>query len=75
MSGNVWEWCQDDYTPDDTRIPLDGTAYVGAPDERVLRGGCYNNWAIHCTVSKRYNIAPDFHDGCIGLRVVLGQPA
>jgi sulfatase modifying factor 1 len=72
MSGNVWEWCQDDYTPDVTSIPADGTAFAGAADERVLRGGCFNNWAIHCTVSKRYSIAPDFHDGCIGFRVVLG---
>jgi formylglycine-generating enzyme required for sulfatase activity len=72
MSGNVWEWCQDDYTPDVTSIPANGTAFAGTADERVLRGGRFNNWAIHYTVSKRYNIAPDFHDGCIGFRVVIG---
>jgi formylglycine-generating enzyme required for sulfatase activity len=71
MSGNVWEWCQDVFTPDVRSIPEDGTAFQGPADERVLRGGCFHNWAIHCTVSKRYQIGRQFHDGCIGFRLVL----
>jgi formylglycine-generating enzyme required for sulfatase activity len=71
MSGNVWEWCQDSFTPDVTLIPRDGMPYTGPGEERVLRGGCFHNWAAHCTASKRYEIASNFHDGCIGLRVVL----
>jgi formylglycine-generating enzyme required for sulfatase activity len=71
MSGNVWEWCQDVFTREVSNIPLDGTAFVGPGDERVLRGGCFHNWAIHCTVSKRYEIGHDCHDGCIGFRLVL----
>ena len=71
MSGNIWEWCQDVYTPDVATIPTDGTPFFGAGEERVLRGGCFHNWAIHCTVSKRYEIASDYHDGCIGFRLVL----
>jgi formylglycine-generating enzyme required for sulfatase activity len=71
MSGNVWEWCQDVFTSEVENIPPDGTAYIGAGDERVLRGGCFHNWAVHCTVSKRYQIAHDYHDGCIGLRLAL----
>jgi len=71
MSGNVWEWCQDVFTREVERIPEDGTAYVGDGNERVLRGGCFHNWAVHCTVAKRYEIARDYHDGCIGLRLVL----
>lgn len=74
MSGNVWEWCEDSFSPDLRAIPVDGTAYRGPNDDRVLRGGCFHNWAAHCTVSKRYEIAHDFHDGCIGLRLVLGEP-
>ena len=73
MSGNMWEWCQDAFTADVDRIPVDGTPYAGPSNDRVLRGGCFHNWAIHCTVSKRYNIAPDSHDGCISVRVVLGS--
>lgn len=71
MSGNVWEWCQDTYSTDIGQIPTDGQPFVGAGNERVLRGGCFHNWAIHCTVSKRYQIDRDYHDGCIGFRLAL----
>jgi formylglycine-generating enzyme len=71
MSGNIWEWCQDTHTSDIHKIPTDGTPYAGDGDDRILRGGCFHNWAMHCTVSKRYEIAKDSHDGCIGLRLVL----
>jgi formylglycine-generating enzyme required for sulfatase activity len=73
MSGNVWEWCQDSFTVDLGAIPGDGTAAKGESDERVLRGGCYHNWAIHCTVSKRYQIERTYHDGCIGFRLMLAS--
>lgn len=71
MSGNVWEWCQDVHTRDVRMIPTDGRAFVGDGSDRVLRGGCFHNWAIHCTVDKRYEIQSDFHDGCIGFRLAL----
>ena len=74
MSGNVWEWCQDTHSPDISVIPLDGAPYAGPGHERVLRGGCFHNWAEHCTVSKRYEIAHDYHDGCIGFRLVVAEP-
>ena len=57
MSGNVWEWCHDKYN-------VDGT------EERALRGGCFHNWAMHCTAMKRYEIERMYHDGCSGFRVV-----
>jgi formylglycine-generating enzyme required for sulfatase activity len=71
MSGNVWEWCQDSFIRDIRSIPTDGSPYAGDSPERVLRGGCFHNWAIHCTVSKRYEIGHQDHDGCIGFRLVL----
>lgn len=71
MSGNVWEWCQDSFSRDVSTIPEDGSAFAGDGAERLLRGGCFHNWAIHCTVSKRYQIERDYHDGCIGLRLVF----
>jgi formylglycine-generating enzyme required for sulfatase activity len=71
MSGNVWEWCQDVFTPDVSSVPEVGTPFVGPAIERILRGGCFHNWAVHCTVSKRYEIARDYHDGCVGFRIVL----
>lgn len=69
LSGNVWEWCQDIYTPDINLIPKDGSPYTGAGKERVLRGGCHHNWDIHCTVAKRYAIVPEAADECIGFRI------
>jgi formylglycine-generating enzyme required for sulfatase activity len=69
MCGNVWEWCQDYYQPDIHKIPKDGAPYLGETNERVLRGGCHHNWAIHCTVSKRYEIIPEAKDECIGFRI------
>jgi formylglycine-generating enzyme len=71
MSGNVWEWCQDSFTRDTSQIPPDGAAFSGSADERVVRGGCFNNWAMHCTVSKRYEIARDCGDESIGLRLAV----
>jgi formylglycine-generating enzyme required for sulfatase activity len=73
MSGNVWEWCQDSYTRDVNAIPTDGRPVTGTGEERVLRGGCFHNWAIHCTVSKRYQIERSYRDGCIGFRLLLAE--
>ena len=76
MSGNVWEWCHDVFTPDTGKIPPDGTPYVGPGTERLVRGGCFHNWAVHCTVSKRYELPHDHRDGCVGFRLVFsaGNP-
>lgn len=71
MSGNVWEWCQDTFAPDAGKLPADGSAFTGPGPNRPLRGGCFHNWAVHCTVFKRYEIGHDAHDGCIGFRLVF----
>jgi sulfatase modifying factor 1 len=74
MCGNVWEWCGDYFQPDIRIIPKDGMPYLKETNERVLRGGCHHNWAIHCTVSKRYAISPDAKDECIGFRIAAAAP-
>jgi sulfatase modifying factor 1 len=69
MCGNVWEWCQDYFQRDIHLIPKDGTPCLIESNDRVLRGGCHHNGAIHCTVSKRYEIVTDAKDECIGFRI------
>ncbi len=71
LCGNVWEWCQDIHTYDTNLIPKNGMPYLGEGKSRILRGGCHHNGAVHCTVSKRYEIIPDAADECIGFRLVL----
>jgi formylglycine-generating enzyme required for sulfatase activity len=71
MSGNVWEWCQDAFIRDVKQIPTDGSPFAGTSNDRVLRGGCHHNGAVHCTVSKRYEIDRAFHDDCVGFRLAL----
>lgn len=71
MNGNLWEWCQDWFVRDTRQIPKDSSAYAIATGDKVLRGGCHHNGAVHCTNTKRYEIGPEFFDGCIGFRVAL----
>jgi sulfatase modifying factor 1 len=73
MSGNVWEWCQDTFTRDVDQIPGDGSPFQGEGEDRVLRGGCFHNWPMHCTVFKRYEIGHGCHDGCIGFRLAFSS--
>jgi len=64
LAGNVWEWCEDEYSP-----------AIGA---RVLRGGSWiNDVPRNLLSSCRGHDEPDERVGYIGFRVVLGvdEPA
>jgi formylglycine-generating enzyme required for sulfatase activity len=67
MCGNVWEWCDDTCVDDIRAVPRDGSPWLGSSEDRRLRGGCHDNWDIHCTVWFRYGIVHDAH----GFRMVL----
>ncbi|WP_430541006.1 formylglycine-generating enzyme family protein [Roseofilum acuticapitatum] len=72
MSGNVWEWCEDDYDNDYQNAPIDGSARRSPNTTKVIRGGSWNfsySWDCRCAnrdinhpVNRCYNF---------GLRVVL----
>ena len=55
LSGNVWEWCADQWHDHYLGAPADGTAWVdrAGGDERVLRGGGWISDALGCRVANR----------------------
>ncbi len=74
MSGNVWEWCEDDYHNNYTGAPDNGTAWIETPERgihRVVRGGGFFLGAVNCCPSYRYGATPDYRDDFIGFRLVL----
>jgi formylglycine-generating enzyme required for sulfatase activity len=64
MSGNVLEWCEDDWHRNYNGLPYDGSAWIDSPRSiyRVLRGGSWGDSKQHCRVSSRHQYGP-------GLRV------
>ena len=73
MSGNVREWCEDDYHSNYKGASLDGSAWI-APDRgasRVLRGGSSFSLAVSCRTAYRRAYRPGYRRGNIGFRMVL----
>lgn len=75
MSGNVWEWCEDDWHDSYKGAPADGTAWVDRPERgayRVIRGGsCFFGGSRGCRPSRRLNGAPTGRGNSVGIRLVL----
>lgn len=68
MSGNVCEWCSDwcgDYTSSSQSDPQGPSSGL----YRVIRGGCYYNFARNCRVSYRISNTLDYRSGYLGLRL------
>jgi formylglycine-generating enzyme required for sulfatase activity len=68
MHGNVWEWCVDWY----------GDSLPGGTDPtgpstgslRVIRGGCWGNYAQRCRSAYRGNLDPASRGSSLGFRVI-----
>ena len=74
MSGNVWEWCQDRWDSkyyeqchQEGIVPNPRGPESG--QSRVVRGGSWRSGASDCRVADRHNLAPDFRNRLIGLRL------
>ncbi|MEZ4883192.1 MAG: formylglycine-generating enzyme family protein [Chitinophagales bacterium] len=75
MSGNVWEWCEDDWHSNYEDAPKDGSAWIDEPraSMRVYRGGSWSyNFTGTLRVAYRFNFAPVNRDYYLGFR--LGLP-
>ena len=76
MSGNVWEWCEDDWHDSYKNAPNDGSAWVDAPERgslRVYRGGGWINDPRRYRVAFRGYWRPDGRNGSIGFRLCLAS--
>ncbi len=70
MTGNVFEWCRDDYDDNYYRnSPETNPVCESVLNLKVLRGGSYKTKEIDSHVSSRYSIAEDRMLGNIGFRL------
>lgn len=66
MSGNVWEWCNDEWDTEPS-TPFHGDKL------RVIRGGCWGSDGENCLVSTRYGLASYARERGTGLRICRSE--
>lgn len=70
MTGNVWEWCEDNYgnyTPKPQKNPV----YKDSSNVYVIRGGSWVNAKRSCENKVRSQLTGDEKTEAIGLRLVI----
>ncbi len=77
MHANVYEWCADSWHEGYEEAPLDGSAWLkqefeNENDNRLVRGGSWNNNPVDCRSADRYWYSPVYVNHLIGFRVVCG---
>jgi formylglycine-generating enzyme required for sulfatase activity len=78
MSGNVWEWCEDDWHDNYTGAPEDSSAWINSPNRgtfRVGRGGSWHYAARRCRAAFRDFNTPGTRNGGLGFRLALSLQA
>ncbi len=71
MSGNLYEWCEDDYHGSYTGAPTNGSAWIDSPraSDRLFRGGGWGILAGYCRSALRDYYYPSFRSYGIGFRL------
>ena len=70
MSGNVWEWCEDEFHNDYNGAPVNGSAWIRDGHDRMLRGGSWDFNSVYCRSASRFRHNVDNRFYYIGFRVV-----
>ena len=70
MSGNVWEWCLDDWVEDSSKLQAEFSRGNDRGGERAKRGGDLNNNAAYCRSANRDHVGAAFMSD-IGFRLAL----
>jgi len=75
MSGNVFEWCEDDYHDGYTGAPADGSAWMDTPRAaiRIVRGGSWGSDASYCRSAFRSGYAAGGRGTNYGFRLVARE--
>jgi len=74
MSGNVWEWVEDNYHDDYTGAPADGSVWRGKNNRFVLRGGSWYHGEGYLRAATRGGFDADSKNGSFGFRVARTLP-
>ena len=69
MTGNVWEWCLGTYKNPQIDPAVEDLA---TSDNRLVRGGSWNNYQDSARAACRDNTHPAFRFNDVGFRVVCG---
>jgi len=71
MSGNVYEWCEDDWHNNYTGAPVNGSPWVDNPraSYRVIRSGDWSYSAGYCRSAYRYSGTPSYRYYYFGFRL------
>ena len=72
MSGNVWEWCLDNWNSDSSKLTAEFTRGNDRSGSlRVRRGGSWCFDAEGCRSASRFNDVPGYRISVLGFRVAL----
>jgi formylglycine-generating enzyme required for sulfatase activity len=72
MSGNVWEWVEDDWHKNYEAAPTDGSAWINSPERtpnKVCRGGSWNYQPEFARCALRYNFVATHRVNYLGFRL------